>query len=76
MSNAVSFAELEAQYVEVLPVRTVLSTLTAAPGESTNSGTGGAPSVGSIAMAMLGINQGGDGADGTNTGGNGGADSK
>lgn len=74
MSDAVSFAELEAQHVEVLPARTVLSTLTA-PGESANNGTD-APSVGSIAMAVLGINQGGDGADGTNTGGNGGADSK
>jgi hypothetical protein len=74
MSDAVSFAELEAQHVEVLPARTVLSTLST-PGESSaNSGTNSPPSLGTTAMSLLGINPGGNGADGTNTDGDGGAE--
>jgi len=69
MSDPVSLAELEKQHVELLPARTVLSTLTT-PGDSDTS----TPSLGSTAMSLLGINQGGNGADGTATDGNTGAD--
>lgn len=47
MSDAMSFAELAEQYVELLPARTVLSLWHVSTGGNTNSsgGTGGCPTV-------------------------------
>ncbi|MDQ4010793.1 MAG: hypothetical protein M3228_08880 [Actinomycetota bacterium] len=79
MSDAVSFAELDGQYVELLPARTVLSMfsaqISAGDADSTTSGganNGGGPSLSPV--SMLGVaGMMNSGADGTSTDGDTGA---
>ena len=52
MSDTVSFAELDGQYPELLPARTVLSLFSA--GEA-GTGTDGSDAVGKLGINMLGI---------------------
>ncbi len=73
MSDPVGFAELEAQHVELLPSRTVLSMFIIQGDNGGGSGTDSGPSFGTAAMALLGMNPGGDGADGTSNDGDNGA---
>ncbi len=65
MSDTVSVAELEAQQVELLPARTVLSTFTTKGEGGTSSGKGFSLSP----TALLGLTGNGYGAPGTNADG-------
>jgi hypothetical protein len=81
MSDAVSFAELDGQYVELLPARTVLSLfsaqISAGDAESTGSGTNSGDGPSLSPMSMLGLTgMTTSGADGTSAeGGTGAANS-
>lgn len=52
MSDAVSFADLDGQHVELLPARTVLSLFSAGDG---GIGLPGAPGTGTVGFNFLGI---------------------
>jgi hypothetical protein len=55
MSDAMSFAELAAQHVELLPARTVLSLVRAGtPGEQGSRGSDGASIPGTTMWALFG----------------------
>lgn len=55
MSNAVSFAEIDAQQVELLPERTVMSVLFLAEGETAGSGGDGAGGIGGNVLGGIGV---------------------
>jgi len=68
MCDTVSFAALDRQYVELLPPRTVLSTVSPQIpiGDASDNGIG--DSVFSGAMSVLGMTSGNHGTDGSNGG--------
>ena len=79
MSDAVSFAELDGQHVELLPARTVLSMFSAhipiGDAESTTS-SGADSGAGSVTpISMLGLTGMNSGADGSNADGGSGTES-
>jgi hypothetical protein len=56
MSDALSFAEIDGQHVELLPARTVLSLFSAGCGCKGGGGDGGTGGAGGNAQGGLGIN--------------------
>ncbi|MGH3874804.1 MAG: hypothetical protein ACRDSR_25425 [Pseudonocardiaceae bacterium] len=70
MFDAVSFAEVDGQHVELLPARTVMSVFSLDTGGNGGDGTGGA---GANLLAGLGILAPGTASAGNGTGGAGGA---
>jgi hypothetical protein len=72
MYDAVSFAELDRQHVELLPVRTVLSMFSRqdSGGAIPNGVTPG--QVGQTVLTMLGLSTSSSGSDGSDAAGNGG----
>jgi hypothetical protein len=68
MSDALSFAEVDGQCVELLPARTVLSLFTAGPVDSstpTNGAAGGGAAAPAAAPAAVPATYAGDGGDGS-----------
>ena len=56
MSDALSFAEIDGQHVELLPARTVLSTFAMGGGRGGSGGDGGVGGAGGPAQGGVGIN--------------------
>jgi hypothetical protein len=73
MSDAVSFAEIDEQHVELLPTRTVMSTIFLAEGGSAGDGGDGVGGVGASLLSGIGILAPGNSYAGTGIGGPGGA---
>ncbi len=73
MSDAVSFAEIDEQQVELLPERTVMSTLFLADGPTGGAGGNGTGGVGVPILSGLGILAEGTSSAGDGIGGAGGA---
>ena len=55
MSDALSFAEIDGQHLELLPARTVMSTFTMGGGDGGTGGAGGSGQ-GGIGLNVLNIN--------------------
>ncbi|MFN2478701.1 MAG: hypothetical protein ABR615_05960 [Pseudonocardiaceae bacterium] len=66
MCDTVSFAALDREYVELLPPRTVLSTVSPQLPIGDASGNGIGDDVFSRAMSVLGMTSGNHGTDGSN----------
>ncbi len=73
MSDAVSFAEIDEQHVELLPERTVMSTIFLAEGETGGAGGNGAGGIGANVLGGIGILSPGTANVGNGYGGAGGA---
>lgn len=73
MSDAVSFAEIDEQLVELLPERTVMSTIFLAEGETGGNGGNGAGGIGGNVLGGIGILSPGTANVANGTGGAGGA---
>ncbi|MGH3802517.1 MAG: hypothetical protein ACRDTD_20820 [Pseudonocardiaceae bacterium] len=55
MSDAVSFAEIDEQQVELLPERTVMSVICLADGETAGNGGDGAGGIGAGVLSGIGV---------------------
>ncbi len=73
MSDAVSFAEIDEQQVELLPERTVMSTIFMTDGETGGAGGSGTGGIGIPILSGLGILAEGTSSAGDGIGGAGGA---
>ena len=73
MSDAVSFAEIDEQRVELLPERTVMSTIFLVEGETGGAGGDGVGGVGANVLGGIGILSPGNAITGSGIGGAGGA---
>ncbi|MGH3885864.1 MAG: hypothetical protein ACRDSZ_04715 [Pseudonocardiaceae bacterium] len=73
MSDAVSFAEIDEQQVELLPERTVMSTIFLAEGETAGDGGDGVGGIGGAVLSGIGILAEGNAITGSGIGGAGGA---
>lgn len=72
MSDAVSFAEIDEQRVELLPARTVMSTIFLTDGETAGNGGNGTGGIGVGVLDGLGILAPGSSVIGSGIGGAGG----
>ena len=73
MCDVISFAELDREYVELLPARTVLSMFSVQDPSGASSGGGLTPeSLAQTAMKMVGLSTSSSGAGGSSDAGNGG----
>jgi hypothetical protein len=70
MPDAVSFAEIDGQHVELLPARTVMSVFVRGGGGGANGGTGGAGGggTGGLGVDVLNIDVAGDQTNGAGSG--------
>lgn len=73
MSDAVSFAEIDEQHAELLPERTVMSTIFLTDGETGGAGGDGTGGIGGNVLSGIGILSPGVAGAGNGTGGAGGA---
>lgn len=73
MSDAVSFAEIDEQRVELLPERTVMSTIFLTDGETGGNGGDGVGGIGATVLGGIGILAEGNSITGSGIGGAGGA---
>jgi hypothetical protein len=73
MSDAVSFAEIDVQHVELLPQRTVMSTIFLVQGETGGNGGDGTGGMGANVLSGIGLLAQGTAGAGNGTGGAGGA---
>ncbi|MGH3844783.1 MAG: hypothetical protein ACRDS0_25585 [Pseudonocardiaceae bacterium] len=73
MSDAVSFAELDGQQVELLPERTVMSMFLLADGDTAGNGGAGTGGIGADVLSAIGILAPGTSFAGAGIGGAGGA---
>jgi hypothetical protein len=73
MSDAVSFAEIDEQHVELLPERTVMSLFFLADGDTAGNGGAGTGGIGADVLSAIGILAPGTSFAGAGIGGAGGA---